>query len=215
MNRRHIIVGGLVLLALLLIILFWPKTLTPRPLAKIEPAPTLDQSAGAQPSALPEQTPLLLPEEEMKRIQQEKRRKVVEQVEAMLNTPITFYGKVVDQKNDPVPTARVGYSLLDKFAASGSNNQMVADQKGYFEISGVKGAVLGVNVSKEGYYQIQDISNQRFAYGMGPDGYTKLPPTKNEPAVFVLQKMGVTVPLVQFEADIRVARDGKPTQVNL
>jgi hypothetical protein len=216
MNRQRIIFLGLLVLTLILLLIWlWPKASAIQPIAKIEPAPILEQAAPAQPSSLPEKTPLLMPEEEVKRIQQEKRRKVVEQVEAMLNTPITFYGKVVDQKDDPVPTARVGYSLLDKFAASGSNSQTVADQKGYFEISGVKGAVLGVNVSKEGYYQIHNVSNQRFAYGMGPDGYTKSPPTKDNPAVFVLHKMGETEPLIRNEKNIRIPRTGNPVEINL
>jgi hypothetical protein len=134
----------------------------------------------------------------------------------MLNAPITFSGRVVDQHGDPVPHANARYSLLDKFNASGSGGETRADGVGYFEISGVRGAVLGVNVSKDGYYQIHNVSNQRFAYGTGPDGYTKPPPTKEDPAILVLHKMGETEPLIYIEnRSFRIPKDGTPVRVDL
>jgi len=139
----------------------------------------------------------------------------VGQIVAMLNTPIEFYGKVVDQNGDPVPHARVEYSLLDKFNASGSGGETKADENGGIEIRGVRGAVLGVNVSKDGHYRIHKVSNQRFAYGRGPDSTTKPPPTKDNPAVFVLHKMGKTEPLVRTEKSALIPKDGTPINVDL
>jgi len=111
-------------------------------------------------------------------------------VKAMLSTPITLPGKVVDQDGQPVPHARVGYTLLDRFNASGSDGYVVADGLGNFEIKNVAGAAIGVNASKDGYYQIYKASNQRYAYGFAPDSTTRRPPTRNALAVLVLQKKG-------------------------
>ncbi len=55
-----------------------------------------------------------------------------------------------------------------------------------------------MSVYKDGYYSIQNVSNQSFAYGYGSDTYTKPPPSKDSPAIFVLQKMGQTEPLIKL-----------------
>lgn len=212
LNRVIYISGVLILLLALLVICLWPKEKAPQPIG----TELAISSHPTQTYSVPVQSGRSLTKEEVDRIQKEKRQKVVNQVEAMLNTPISFYGKVVDQNNVPVPGALVAYSLLDKFDASGTNARKSADDLGYFEISGVKGAVLGVNVSKEGYYQIHNVSNQRFAYGTGPDGYSKKPPTKDKPAIFVLQKMGKTEPLIYIDSrTFRVPRNGSPITVDL
>jgi len=148
--------------------------------------------------------------------QTEKRKAGVEQVLSALATPIKFYGQVVDQNGDPVPAADIGYSAADKFMASGSGYTGKSDANGMFSISGIKGVWLGVNVRKEGYYQIHNVSNGSFAYGMGSDGYLREPPTRNKPAMFVLQKMGVSEPLIQIAGrQYKVAKDGQPLEIDL
>jgi len=145
----------------------------------------------------------------------EARRQVVAVIESALNAPITFFGKVVDQNGDPVPFARAAYGLLDKFNESGSNGRVDADVNGFFTIQGVKGAAIGVNVSKSGYYQIHKVSDQYFSYGSGGDSMSKSPPLRDNPAVFVLQKMGETEPLVRIEKSARLAKSGTPTVLDL
>jgi hypothetical protein len=148
--------------------------------------------------------------------EQAARRQIVGMVESMLNTPIVLHGKVVDQHGNPVPKARIGYGLLDKFNESGSTGHQFADAQGNFTISGVRGAVIGVSASKEGYYKIHNVSNQSFAYGYGTDAYTKPPPTKENPAVLVLHKMGVMEPLVFNEyRSFMIQKDGTPVLVDL
>jgi hypothetical protein len=143
--------------------------------------------------------------------QQEKRQELVKKIEGALSIPIEFYGKVVDQFDRPVSGAMVDYRLLDKFNASGSIGHTKADDQGMVKISGVRGASISVSVYKEGYYSIQEASSQSFAYGVGADAYTKSPPPKDNPAVFVLHKMGETAALVFHEArSARVPKNGTP-----
>jgi len=179
----------------------------------IRPSQVAEQplSIPRQPSAA---TNAIIPQKRQENL--ETRRQVVAAIESALNAPITFYGKVVDQNGSPVPFARAAYGLLDKFNESGSNGHVDADANGFFTIQGVRGAAIGVNVSKSGYYQIHKVSDQYFSYGSGGDSMSKPPPPRDNPAVFVLQKMGEKVPLVYAGTRYyKVSKDGQPLEVKL
>lgn len=209
-RRNKLIAGILTLLAISLLgwwLLSFPKS-AKRKMVNIS-TPTLLPKAATVPSAPPTITAPPQPVEE-------RRKAVVAKVLAALSTPITFHGKVVDQNGNPVAYANIGYGVADKFDASGSNYTGQADGEGLFEISGIHGAVLTVTARKEGYYQIHNVSNQSFAYGIGSDSYTKLPPAKDNPAVFVLQKGGKTEPLVHVSSrQIDVPMAGQPLKIDL
>ncbi len=144
------------------------------------------------------------------------RKESVAKIVSALATPITFYGRVIDQNGDPVVNATVNYTALDKFDQSGSKYQSESNANGDFSISGIRGAALNVGVRKDGYYPILDRSNASFAYGIGPDSTRKEQPTENDPAVFVLQKKGVSEPLIQAEGgQIDVPRTGEPLTIDL
>jgi len=144
------------------------------------------------------------------------RREVVEKIQRSLATPITFYGKVIDQNGDPVPAATVNYSALDKFDAPGSKYQGKSDASGDFSISGIGGAALSVGVRKEGYYMIDGKSASAFAYGVGPDSTRRELPTRNNPAIFVLQKGGIAEPLIPLSTGgIKVPKNGTPVSIDL
>jgi len=171
-----------------------------------------------QPLFIPRQssaaTNAIIPQKQQANL--ETRRQVVAAIENALNAPITFYGKVVDQNGSPVPFARAAYGLLDKFNESGSNGHIDADANGFFTIRGVRGAAIGVNVSKSGYYQIHKVSDQYFSYGSGGDSMSKPPPKSDSPAIFILQKLGETVPLILLSSrQIDVPRTGQPAIINL
>jgi hypothetical protein len=210
MNRRRIIL----LLSVVLVVLglWW-----------LLRAPQTGPDAGSQtvaehptPTAEQVQAPRTSSSEE------EDKKRVLDQVAQVFSAPIAFYGRVIDQNGDPVPHASVGYTAADKFNASGSNYTGQADENGSFEISGIQGAGLAVTVRKEGYYLIHNPSDRSlptstaaFAYGMGPDSYRRPAPTKDNPAVFVLHKMGETEPLMRVEKGERIPKDGTPATVDL
>jgi len=144
------------------------------------------------------------------------RRETVAKIMTVLANPIEFYGKVVDQNGDPVSEANVDYGTIDRFDANGSNYRGRSDEDGNFSISGIKGAVLTVGVQKEGYYNIHGKSDAAFAYGVGPDATRKEPPTKGNPAVFVLQKKGLAEPLIRAGGgQIDIPRTGEPLFIDL
>jgi hypothetical protein len=144
------------------------------------------------------------------------RKTAVQNTLAMLGTPITFYGKVLDQNGLPVSHAVIDYGLIDRFDADGSKYSGKSDASGNFSIQGIKGAVLTVGVMKSGYYNIHGKSNASFAYGIGADATRKPPPTRENPAVFVLQKMGATEPLIQIKSrQFDVPKSGRPLLIDL
>lgn len=202
MKKRRFVLG--ICFAVLIGALIWWFTRAPR--------------VNEQPSSMPEQsnaaTNAVVPQKQQANL--EARRQVVETIESALKAPITFYGKVIDQNGDPVSFARAAYGLLDKFNESGSNGHVDADANGFFTIQGVRGAAIGVNISKSGYYQIHKVSDQYFAYGAGGDSMSKPPPQRDNPAVFTLQKMGKPEPLIYVGTRYyKVSKDGEPLEVRL
>ena len=100
--------------------------------------------------------------------------------------------------------------------ASGTGGSNTADENGNIFITGVKGAEIGVNVSKDGYYEIYRVSYQRFAYGMPPDESVKPMPTADKPAILRLRKKGEADALVVVgPKNFRIAKDGTPVRVDL
>jgi len=215
-HRNFSITGALLLLVAFLLLWFWPDFIrsgwTKVSALKTQPAPSPVSVSTPQ----PEQSFSSLTPRTLEQVKLEKLKQVTNKVIAALNTPITFYGKVVDESGKEISNVRVGYALLDNFNSSGSTGHLSANETGHFEISGVKGAVIGVNVSKEGYYQIPVLSHQSFAYGIEPDGTIKLPPVKGSPAVFVLQRKGLAEPLIYLSSrQVEVPATSKSTLIDL
>src|SRR3954467_8881460 len=79
-------------------------------------------------------------------------RTVIGRVESSLHTPISFYGKVIDQNGEPVASANVRFGVIDQFDAEGSHYEAKSNDQGEFTISGIHGAVLTVGTWKDGFY---------------------------------------------------------------
>ncbi len=127
---------------------------------------------------------------------------------------IEFYGKVVDQFGNPVPKPEVIYnaatSVMDE---GGKNSATQGDADGNVRVSGLTGATLYVEVNKIGYYRT-DKSLGSFSYGTPSGQYPA--PTKDNPFVFVLQKMGEIEPLMAFESrSFRISKDGSSVTLDL
>ena len=209
MNRGNMLTVGL--LVLVAAVSLWWRLESPsrRLYPQAETPPAVESSPSAA-SVVPEQTPQTVDTVEGRQ------NEAVAKVEAIFATPIIFYGKVVDQNGHPISHARAEFDVIDKFFESGSKYQRESDANGLFTISGIKGSVLTVVVAKEGYYYIHGKSNGSFGYGMGPDTTRKEPPTKDDPAVFVLQKMGSAETLIRRGGgQIDISRTGQPLGIDL
>ena len=128
---------------------------------------------------------------------------------------ISFYGKVVDEKGNPVQGATAELDAADKVLGNSSRYRRVTDAEGLFSITGIRGARLAVFISKSGYYPTTE-SRRGFAYGGVKSDDDGAVPTRGVPAIFVLRKMGDTVPLVHLATkSVRIVEDGTPTEVDL
>jgi len=140
---------------------------------------------------------------------------------ALFMTPISFYGKVIDQYGKAVPQADVKLAANDKpFGGNPSVYTRKTDESGLFSISGIVGITLAVEVSKSGYRAIPETDNTitssaLFQYGIASDNAPSVP-TQANPAIFTLYKYGQLEPLVKLgKRNFRIARDGSPLTISL
>jgi hypothetical protein len=211
-NRRKLIffVG----LMIVMVAVLWPAS---RALLRPHFQRAADTSSFQSTPALAPASPTALQKANLatSRTSEMQRERTVQNILGVLATPITFYGRVIDQNGEPVARAEVDYGTIDKFDESGSKYQGKSSEDGSFSIGGIKGAVLTVGVRKEGYYNIHGKSDAAFAYGVGVDPTRKAPPTKESPALFVLQKRGPTEPLIRVGGgQIDVPRTGEPLNID-
>lgn len=131
-------------------------------------------------------------------------------------TPITFYGRVVDETNSPVAGASVSFGWTDTSFDGYSRASNTSDSNGYFTLEGKRGKHLSVNVSKGGYYTSRS-NRSSFFYAGENENFV---PDPNNPIVFFLRKIGQRVELVTSKNGIRqdlalrLPRDGNPTKLS-
>ena len=69
---------------------------------------------------------------------------------------LKFYGKVVDENNQPVTDASARLEWNTVGVPSGTEYQLASsDTNGVFSLSDVYGKILGVRVEKSGYYTVE------------------------------------------------------------
>jgi len=136
-----------------------------------------------------------------------------------LKTPITFYGKVVDDKGKPLEDAKIAlFALdhLDNMNSTGSKYELKSDAGGLFSIRGIHGMALNVTASKAGYYPLPESAGN---FGYVPQtlgGNVKPPhPDSSDPAIFVLRKMGMSEPLVHQKKDVTISKTGDAVPMDL
>lgn len=133
--------------------------------------------------------------------------------------PINFYGRVVDESNEPVSDASAHFVWNDLSAEGTSEADATSDANGIFSLFNRTGKRLLVSVSKEGYYSSGDARNAAFEYANPADGLFTPDPMK--PVVFHLRKKGVGIDLVTSKYGVKdyfgvtVPLDGTPVQADL
>lgn len=83
-------------------------------------------------------------------------------------TPIQFYGRVLDEQDQPVSDAKVEYfwnGIEEKYGDDGVGREtMRSDSQGMFTIKGIHGKVLKLLVRKDGYYSHRPLTDGLFEY---------------------------------------------------
>lgn len=220
MSDRNKFLGGMFVLALL-VLGFWiwfvptsPEAIQPPP----QPLPV--ESKAAIPSSIPripitpaEQKEVRKRNEEEVRIREES----VKNMRKQFRTPIVFYGKVIDEKNQPVVGAQVKYSAnsIDPTLTQEVHyeGEVYSDAAGKFKIDGIMGVALGLNeVTHPGYYASTK-NKDGAGYAMGRD--SKVPDTEEKAWVFRMYKKKEPVALIVGSGGIKVPVNGTSGVIRL
>lgn len=129
---------------------------------------------------------------------------------AAWQTPIEFYGKVIDEKSNAVAGAQISFDWVETPTESGNRRTNTeSDAEGLFSLHDQRGPNLGVVVSKEGYYPAS--GGARY----GPFGNPDFTPAARNPVVFQLRKKGEGASLVAVKRNYGIPRDGTPVAIDL
>ena len=125
-------------------------------------------------------------------------------------TPIFFYGKVVDEKGNPIQRADVSISVNKLM--TGYTYHKTTDNHGQFSVTWKFGSGLGITVAKDGYYQLPQSEG---VYGYAPWISDSAGPKRGRPTIFVLRKKGPGVALLLKNVSSPLPRDGTPVDIDL
>jgi hypothetical protein len=126
---------------------------------------------------------------------------------------IEFYGKVVDENNQPVSGATAKFSKVDLSAEGSTQLETESDANGLFSLQGVTGRGLGVTVEKSGYYSSK-MNRYGFDYASFWDE-SFYQSDSNNPVVFHLHKKGEAEPLLFRQTLYGLKPDGTPQYIDL
>jgi hypothetical protein len=196
------------------IIYFWPKPVS-KSLAQGNPS--TEKSAASSSEALPPRAEpqLANPGEPATKKSTPDNGQRKAYLAAFL-TPISFWGKVVDEKDNPVPgaTVKLGANSNPNPMEGGTRYERITDSNGLFSITDANGISLSVEVSKEGHYSTEQ--SRGTANYVLKNNRDLAVPTADAPAIFVLRKMGETVALIRVaQRPVRVPKNGSPVEVSL
>jgi len=136
---------------------------------------------------------------------------------AILNDqPIVFFGKVVDQHNQPVPNAKVrGGVMVEKVWMGGKfvEHYTTTDAAGNFSFQALRGAEIVIQPSKEGYEFRSD--NRNFIYSLLRRETERHNPDPSAPVVFTMWKQQAAEPLISGDKFLGIKGDGTPFTIDL
>lgn len=138
---------------------------------------------------------------------QEWRRRNKEDKKWEWKTPISFYGEVIDQNQQPVVGAKVTLSWTDLSAAGTSLRELITDEAGKFSLSDVRGKHLLIrSIEKEGY-EYAVTNRDGFEYSAFFDESYHIPDPKN-PVIFKMHKKAEEEPLFVVSNKYRIPGNG-------
>jgi hypothetical protein len=111
--------------------------------------------------------------------------------------PISFFGHIVDESNNPIEGVAIALSCVDASEATGeTTHNVVSDNNGLFSLEGAHGRSLVVaSLVKRGYTEsvVQNKFLFNYGYFPAPDHFS---PNPNNPVIFVMRKNREGEPLI-------------------
>jgi hypothetical protein len=130
------------------------------------------------------------------------------------NVPVNFFGRVIDQDNNPIAGAKIvmgvrhnEYSPLVGVSSSNPKKEILTDADGRFDWtdSKVTGDILGVgSITKDGY----EAEPGQYSCGAGGGNY-------NNPVIFKMWSTNIHEQLITGNKSFEIVPDGRPYFINL
>jgi hypothetical protein len=121
--------------------------------------------------------------------------------------PQDFYGRVIDQYNQPVVRASVNGDLMFIQGSDVGEKKEVhtteTDANGEFEFTGLHGWELAIAPSKPGYELAPNTTAMQLPQGSKTSSFNR--------AIFIMWKLKGAEPMIHVKAQAGVACDGNPT----
>ena len=138
-----------------------------------------------------------------------------QQMDALIDTPIDFYGKVVDQSGAPVAGAAAKIIIM---GAPGHAEDIIQEVQsgtnGVFSLKGIRAFGVNAVVTKKDYRSLPD-KNPPGGWSHSLHQATTFP-TEQNPAIYILQKKASAEPLAVIRSrGITVLTNGTPTEFSL
>lgn len=155
--------------------------------------------------------------------EEQKRSRIAEvrQVMNQANQPVSFWGLVVDQNDEPLPGVRVKLSLKHtREVLPGATQDVfdyfdtVTDARGLFSLTGKKGALLSVEKMEKEGYEAGNVSGRPFWYAPALENMRYLP-NAQKPEVFRMWKLAGAEKLLSKNIGTRIPYDGTPIYFDL
>ena len=122
-------------------------------------------------------------------------------------TPIAFYGRVLDQNNNPVVGAKVILSWTDLSAKGTSLRELQTDGAGNFTLSGVTGKHLSVRSIEKAGYKNSTTNRDGFEYSAFFEEEYHIP-DPNNPVIFRLYQNATAEPLIKLSNKVEIPPSG-------
>ena len=146
------------------------------------------------------------------------RNAILPTVKELLQKPIDFYGKAIDENSNPVVGVSIKFRWTDLTAPNQERTSSTeSDANGLFSLRDKHGASMTLWFGKEGYYSPHR-GQMSFNYAFGQD---ILSPDPLNPVVFQLRKKGQGEELIQkdfppgFTQIWQLHHDGTPIELDL
>lgn len=222
-NRNKIFIALLVVILLLTGIGVWfvsfQSTNRVQSLNGKRPSASESKKQTAIDASNPSGTNALLPHTEKEKQDAKKRyeeeirirEESVKSTKEQFRTPIIFYGKVIDENDQPVVGAEIKYScnsidvtLTQEVHYDG---KVYSDASGMFKIDGIRGIDLGFQLSHPDYYNsVKNRTLVGYARGRDPN----VPETPEAAWIFRMYKKKNPIAMVSGSGGVKVPPNGTP-----
>lgn len=130
-------------------------------------------------------------------------------IHKLLDKPINYWGKVVDQQNIPISNANVKIQIGQ---ATGVNTKIfTTDNSGVFEVSAISGSDFLITEINASGYELLDSNHDKVGYEN--DGSTAI--DRNNPVIFTMRKKEPPTVVVEGDISVVFAKDVKYYDVDL